>query len=294
MPLPKPLQGGVWSASTARRILPLLVAYAEACRVVTYGELSSEVVRRRWGHYVILVSFRHPAGSIGFALEETNVSWEDTIPPIGALVVNEKTGLPGKGADYFLGRYLTEIHQKRRITKDQRESIVDEVHKDIYNYTGWRRLLEHYGLDTPPRLRGRKPKQQLTRKKYSWSSESESEAHKRLKTYISEHPELIGVGREAAPGSEEYVLPSADEIDVLFYEAGWLIGVEVKALNANDDDLLRGIFQCVKYRELLRAEQRIIPLARAVLVTERKLPQRLRKIAGILKVPCVEVALTVP
>jgi hypothetical protein len=85
MTLPKPLQGDGWSASTARRILPLLVAYAEACRPVEYGELSREVVRRRWGHYVMPVAFRYPAGAIGFALEETEEEWEDTIPPIGAL-----------------------------------------------------------------------------------------------------------------------------------------------------------------------------------------------------------------
>ena len=73
------------------------------------------------------------------------------------------------------------------------------------------------------------------------------------------------------------------------------IGVEVKSSKSNDDDLRRGIFQCVKYRELLRAEQRtdgVLPHARSILVTERDLSKKLSREASLLKVPCVTIALT--
>ena len=295
MPLPEQLTGDAWSPAIARKILPLLVAHAEACKPITYGQLSREVMRRRWGHYVMPVAYRYPAGAIGYALEETGEEWGEPIPPINALVVNDATGLPGKGIDYFLRTYLRQTNPIKRLTDNQREPIVGEIHKDIFNYAGWRKLLQYYGLDKLPSLAATKAGKKPKLKRYHWSSEPESEAHKRLKKYISEHPKLIGVDMKSAPGLTEYLLPSADQIDVLFSEEGWQIAVEVKALNANDDDLYRGIFQCVKYRELLRAEQRterVIPQARAVLATERELPKRLQRVAELLKVPCVCVALT--
>jgi len=294
MPLPEKLMGDAWSPAIAREILPLLVAHAEACKPITYGQLSREVVRRKWGHYVMPLAYRYPAGAIGYALEETGKEWGEPIPPINALVVNDATGLPGKGVDYFLGTYLRQTNPIKRLTDNQRKSIVEEIHKDIFNYTGWRKLLQYYGLGRLPSLAATRARKKPKPIRYRWSSEPESEAHKRLKKYISEHPNLIGVGPKNGPGLTECLLPSADQIDVLFSEEGWQIAVEVKALNANDDDLYRGIFQCVKYRELLRAEQRtegVIPQARAVLVTERELPKRLQRVAELLKVPCVRVAL---
>lgn len=295
MPLPKSLQGDKWSPSTARKILPLLVSYAEACKTVTYGQLSQEVIRRNWGHYVMAVTYRHPAGVIGYALEETEVEWGEPIPPINALVINGLSGLPGKGVDYFLKNYIGHTKRLKSLKKDQRKSVIEEIHKDIFNYAGWRRLLGHYGLDSPPPLGKKAKEMKARRKQYNWSGEAESEAHKRLKAYVSQHPELIELPKSAAPGLTEYLLPSADKIDVLFLENDWRIAVEVKAINANDDDLRRGIFQCVKYRELLRAEQRtegVIPQARAILITERDLPKNLSQEAKLLLVPFVKVALS--
>jgi len=179
--------------------------------------------------------------------------------------------------------------------KGQRESIIEEIHKDIFNYAGWGKLLQHYGLESPPPLHQGKVGNRPKRKKYHWSRGPESDAHKQLKKYISENPHVVGVGRKTAPGLTEYILPSADRIDVLFSEDGWRIAVEVKPFKASDDELQKGIFQCVKYRELLRAEQRtekVIPQARAILVTERSLPKRLARIADLLQVPYKEVNLT--
>ena len=295
MPLPESLQGDEWSSSTARKILPLLVSYAEACQPVTYGQLSQEVIRRKWGHYVIPLAYRTAAGAIGEALEETENEWGEPIPPINALVVNATTGLPGKGVDYFLTNYLDATHRSKKLTKEQRQSVVEEIHKDIFNYNHWHRLLQHYGLENPPPLDKKTKNRQIKRTQYNWSGEAESDAHKRLKAYVSKHPELVELPKTAAPGLTEYLLPSADKVDILFSDNDWRIAVEVKSINSNDDDLRRGLFQCVKYRELLRAEQRIegvIPQAKAILVTERRLPKSLSHEAQLLKVPFVIVTLT--
>ncbi len=293
MAIPDALQGEEWSKATARKVLPLLVAYANASEPVTYGGLSEEVTRRKWSHYVMPLAYRYVAGAIGFGLEETEEEWGEPIPPINALVINEATGLPGKGVDLFLRSYLRHTGSKKRLTQAQRESIVEEIHKDIYNYPDWDRLLKHYSLPKPPKIKT-KTKKNKPKHKYNWSNEGESQEHKALKEYIRKNPNIVNVSSNAT-ATEEYLLPSADKIDVHFEEGDWDIAVEVKSVRSNDDDLKRGIFQCVKYREILRALRRIegfIPQARSLLVTERELPSELKEIAATLKVKWVVVNLT--
>ncbi len=201
------------------------------------------------------IAYRYPAGAIGYAIETTEAEWGEPIPPLNALVVNETTGLPGKGIDYFIKNYLDVSKSQRSFTRADRQSIVEAIHQEIYNYTGWKhKLLKHYGLPNPPSLEGSSPRKLIEIRQYNWGGEAESEAHKRLKTYVCEHPELLDLPETVGHGVQEYVLPSSDKIDVLFLHDDWFLAVEVKAVNANDNDLRRGIFQCVKYRELLRAE----------------------------------------
>lgn len=294
MRLPESLQGDSWMPTIARKLMPLLVSYAEACRSVTYGELSQEAIERGWSHYVKPIAYRYPAGAIGYAIEESKKEWDEPIPPLNALVVNEKTGLPGKGVDYFLKTYLRQIGSNRRITPQKRQATVEAIHKDIFNYPGWRKLLKHYSLRIPPKV-PIPPAKTKRKGKYNWSGEAESEAHKKLKMFVANNPWVVKLPRTTPRGEQEYPLPSADKIDVLFQSGPWDVAIEVKAANANDDDLKRGIYQCIKYRELLRAMMRVngeIPQARALLVTERDLPDEHQQIASTLKVKWIKVDLT--
>jgi hypothetical protein len=77
---------------------------------------------------------------------------------------------------------------------------------------------------------------------------------------------------------------------VLFRYKSEVIVVEVKSRLSNDADLERGLYQCVKYRALLRAEQQAvgaIPNGWAILVTERPLPAALFELAVLFDVPRV-------
>jgi len=295
MTLPGALRGDEWSKKTARKVLPLLVAYAQSAKPVTYGELGREATRRKWSHYVMPIAYRYVAGNIGFALEETEEEWGEPIPPINALVVNEDTGLPGKGVDTFLKAYLRQTGSNKKLTFAQRQSIVEEIQKDIYNYTEWDRLLSHYNLPQAPKLGsdGQKKKKKTA---YNWSNEGESDEHKALKKFVAAHPECIGLV-STSKSKKEFLLPSADKIDVHFWSDGWDIAVEVKSVKSTDDDLRRGIFQCVKYREILRALRRTegeIPQVRSLLVTERRLPDELVDIASVLNVRWDVVNITKP
>lgn len=68
--------------------------------------------------------------------------------------------------------------------------------------------------------------------------------------------------------------------------------MEVKAANANDADRERGIYQCVKYQAVLRAELKAegkIPNGSSLLITETQLSPTLQALANLLGIRVVVV-----
>ncbi len=290
MPLPDALIGDRWTKYTARTSLPLLVWCAKNGRTITYSQLDKEIVDRGWGHHVMVVQYGYPAGAIGSALIETEETWEHPIPPINALVINKNTQLPGHGVDWYLERYCN--CTDRSFDINDKRAIVDEIHADIFAYEHWDELLEEYGLkpignsveydDTE--LEVSKPS------RGGWSSESESEEHKNLKQFIADNPQILGLANSSNKGITEYLFPSADKADIVFKNDSKYLGVEIKSIISNDEDINRGIFQCVKYQSLLRAEQKALmipPTARAVLIVERNLPLTLQNLADTLGIKII-------
>jgi hypothetical protein len=84
-------------------------------------------------------------------------------------------------------------------------------------------------------------------------------------------------------------IASGDKLDVFFdHASAGPLAVEVKPSHAPDRELVRGVFQCVKYRAVLdavRAARVKFPPARAVLVTTRELDDRTRALCMRLGVP---------
>ena len=69
------------------------------------------------------------------------------------------------------------------------------------------------------------------------------------------------------------------------------IAVEVKSARSDESDILRGMFQCVKYRAVLEAQQAadsVAQSARAILVLEAQLPPKFQAIKNILGIECVD------
>jgi len=78
----------------------------------------------------------------------------------------------------------------------------------------------------------------------------------------------------------------------MFEHKDGCMAVEVKAANANDADLERGIYQCVEYQVLLRAELKAegkIPNGSSLLITEAQLSSDLQALAHLLGVTVVPV-----
>jgi hypothetical protein len=79
-------------------------------------------------------------------------------------------------------------------------------------------------------------------------------------------------------------------LDVYFQNPKMPLAAEVKAGDCPDSELFRGVFQCVKYRSVLRATQLAsgeIETAQAVLVTRRNLPKEVTRLADLLNVAVI-------
>lgn len=119
----------------------------------------------------------------------------------------------------------------------------------------------------------------------------ESENHRLLKEFVAVHPEAIGLPKGTPKGKPEYPLPSGDSLDVSFQGKDAWVGVEVKSALSDQSDIVRGLFQCVKYQAVMEAFQRASAIpqnSRTILVLEGKLPNRLLPLKNILGIEVVE------
>ncbi len=294
MELPESLNGKEWTPATARRMFPLLVWCAQNGVTITYGQLDKELQRRGWGDHVMEVKYGSPAGAVGDACQEMRTTQGERIPPLNAILVNAKSGIPGTGADYYLASYLGKRRSKI-VTDVQRKAMAEETMEEVWQFQKWDSLLKRYGFKPLkggiPSLRSKNSRRERQPER-SWSNEAESKQHKALKKWVSKNPDVLGHDIPYSSGKIEWQFASADRVDVLFKHKKGCAAVEVKASNANLADLERGIYQCVKYRALLRAELKAegkIPNGLSILVTEKKLPPRLRVLADLHRVPVIVV-----
>ena len=288
MALPEALRGSGWTAVTARRMFPLLVWCAQQGKKITYGQLDTELQRRGWGHHVNVVVYGRPAGTIGNACIEIEREIGEKIPPLNALVVNAKSGIPGTGCDYYLATYLDK-NRSRSLTNAQRKAMAEETMEEVWRFQKWEEILNRCGFKPIhsgiPSLHSNSPRK--APRKRGWSTEPESPEHQALKKWVAENPQVLGSKIPYRSGKTEWLFASADRVDVMFEHKDGCMAVEVKAANANDADLERGIYQCVKYQALLRAELKAegkIPNGSSLLITEVQLSSDLQTLANLLGV----------
>lgn len=123
--------------------------------------------------------------------------------------------------------------------------------------------------------------------------EAESAEHKRLKAWVSKNPTMIGITPPPQSTTLEARLLSGDEVDVLFASGTTFHTVEVKSRRSNRYDFERGIYQCVKYREVKRAEHAPFQISvETILVTEAELPPDLVERATLLGVKWKQVTIS--
>ena len=108
---------------------------------------------------------------------------------------------------------------------------------------------------------------------------------------MAKHPEAVGLPASLSPGDMDARLLSCDVLDVFFRHGQDHIAIEVKSALSGEAHIMRGMFQCVKYRAVLEAEQAAGGLpqsARAILVLEAKLPPKFHATKNILGIESVD------
>ncbi|MEI6815602.1 MAG: hypothetical protein WCL14_03245 [Bacteroidota bacterium] len=119
----------------------------------------------------------------------------------------------------------------------------------------------------------------------------ESKYHKSFKERIARNPSLIKIPLDFNKTELEYTFISLDAIDILFTYNDKLIGVEVKSIISNRDDIERGLYQCVKYKSLLEAELKANNKnidVRVILVIEGEFPIDLDKLKKTLEIEIIQ------
>jgi len=260
----------------ARRALPVLVRQALAGKPLFYQELADELgmPNPRNLNYVL--------GSVGQSLVELGTTWQESIPPIQCLVVNQSDELPGQGFGWF----MPNKDEWKALSKRQKTTLVEAVNQQIYAYPKWLDVLQALHL---PAIKTNYAA--LIEKATHFRAGGEGEEHRVLKEFVRLHPELVGVGKRFGPGIAEKAIPSGDKLDVFFDANEEWVGVEVKSARSNEEDVLRGIFQCVKYDAVLNAmcvSTQNGKAVRTVLVLEEALPSKLRELKLMLGIEVVE------
>lgn len=203
--------------------------------------------------------------------------------PSSAWVINKDTGLPGEGIGWFLSE---EVFSK--FTRSEKQKVVNHHLVSIFAFRDWYWVLEQ--LHLKPLTPNPEAKQVLAKAR-EYQGGPESPAHKAFKEFIAQNPGEIRLKASLGKGQIEYLLPSQDEIDVVFVDGGLKIGIEVKSKVSDTADILRGLFQCVKYKYLLEAEQAVngdTPNCRVLLVLENSFPAELVSIKNILGIEVLE------
>ena len=121
------------------------------------------------------------------------------------------------------------------------------------------------------------------------SGTAESSAHRALKEWAAAHPEWVHAPGDAVAVTERW-FSSGDESDVTFEGADAATIVEVRPAGAEQHELRRAVFQLVKLRAVLEAEDSLDGASRrvgAVLVAPGDVPGDVRQLAMALGVGIV-------
>jgi len=277
-----PIAGNKPYQERARSALPLLVRQAEAKKPILYSDLALELGMPNPRN------LNYPLGSIGKTLELLSEAWGEDVPPIQCLVINKNTGLPGEGIAWFLhkgsvsGIFPDDFGKLPK--KKQREIVEAELQKVFY-YPRWREVLAALSLEPATYDHA-----DLLNEAVKYRG-GESEAHKQLKEFVAKNPGLVGLSSATPKGETELKLLSGDVLDVSFAKNGHWLAAEVKSQISGEQDILRGLFQCVKYRAVMEATliaEGAHPSVEAVLVLEGTLPPTLTALKNMFGVTVFE------
>jgi hypothetical protein len=185
--------------------------------------------------------------------------------------------LPGEG----IGWFITDKDDFRHLPKRQQRRLLEAELQKVFAFPKWLDVLK--ALRLSPVIHDY---ERVLSRASAFRAGGESEEHRALKEFVARSPKLVGLPAGAA-GTLEWALPSGDTVDVLFDRRDEWVAVEVKSAISPEADIVRGIFQCIKYQAVIEAYQATLrrpQAARAVLVLAGNLPEQLVPLKNLLGV----------
>lgn len=267
------------SRELVRKIIPILIRWAkQGITTNTYDNLIKEIGYSKFSGIARQLDYVHLV--VNRLCEITG----ESIPTLNALIKSKSNtnNLPSSGFRVVYPSYETMSDIEKKI-------FVTGVNKKAIDYEHWDWVLSSLGLT--PSIMEKTKNEEAIRSGSSYSTGGEGEHHKKLKEHIYNHPEAIGI-QDFKMREMEHILLSGDRLDLYFeLNDGSKIAVEIKPSISSDADVMRGLFQCVKYKSILDAEDKIHGERlknSAILVMGGELSLENRKIKDILGVSIVE------
>jgi hypothetical protein len=263
----------------------LLNCLKEGQPFVTYGSIRDELQYQLKIEHIFSVHIGHVAGALMNAIIEIYPN----APLINVLITNPE-GIPGKGAgEYLADRYNdNSCKHWKTVSRTRKLALVERERRKILSYPHWEKIsTKLFGDRTKTKLKKKAGTENdgLPKDGRRYGGEAESKEHKALKAWVAKNPQKIGLSKSFGKGVTEHYLLSGDSVDVFFSNGIEFVTVEVKSCRSNDVDFQRGIYQCVKYRNVKEAEYLPSRIkVRAILITERKLNNELMARARMLGV----------
>lgn len=259
------------SQELVSQIIPILVGWAKyGLTNKTYGDLIHALGYTRYS------GIGDQLGNVETVMRELRKMTGEDVPTLNALV--KKNGIPSDGFDFVYPNY-------NGLTLSEKLVFVAGINEKALNYQKWDWVLDQLGLQ---------PSKIITEQELEAISVhgggGEGKEHKAIKEFVYNNPEslgLTGVNRKET----EYPLPSGDRIDVYFETSDCRYAIEVKPSTSPDDDITRGIFQCVKYKSVMEAIRKVEYgryAISALLIVAGSMSDRNKQLAEALEIKCIE------
>ena len=267
------------SVGHVKMMIPILVRWAkQGLSNKTYNDLIKELGLGRFS------GIGKQLGYVSDVIERLKKLTGENIPTLNALVKSEKTHLPSEGFSYVSEDY-------ENMSEEDKKTYVMGLNAKAFQYKKWDWVLASLGL-TPSTIMG---DIEIIREKIKkgYKSGGESENHKKLKEYVCNNPKVVGIKDESITKREtEHLLLSGDKLDVYLETIdGFKIAIEVKSKISDDADILRGLFQCIKYKAILDAESTAAsnaPQNTVFLVLEGQLSDNNKRVRDLFNINVLE------
>jgi hypothetical protein len=251
---------------------------------VTYGEIA-RMLPKQIGIPTATVFPTHIGAVAGTLMDRIRDHFPKA-PLINLLIVNQTTGLPSGGCDPYLDSLPgMRLGAGRGMQYQARKRLIHELWQQVYAYPAWDDVFRQLFKHSPPAVAaiGIEEFREQDGKPGTWGGRQggESVHHKRLKNHVLDNPHLLSITAVMAACTEQKLL-SGDSVDVFIATAKGSYVIEVKSWISSDDDIKRGLYQCLKYRIVVAAQQERSPDDRSIiakLVVERNPPADLWELA---------------